>query len=95
MICLGIETTAHTFGVGIVNDNKEILANVIEGLMDDEDGIVDHGAHQDDESEHGHDVQGLGRHKSVHQAQSHQSAGRGQGHGEHDDQGVEKIFKEG
>jgi universal protein Kae1 len=27
MICLGIETTSHTFGVGIVND-KEILANV-------------------------------------------------------------------
>jgi len=27
MICLGIESTAHTFGVGIVND-KKILANV-------------------------------------------------------------------
>ena len=27
MICLGIESTAHTFGVGIV-DNKNILANV-------------------------------------------------------------------
>lgn len=27
MICLGIESTAHTFGVGIVNDKGEILAN--------------------------------------------------------------------
>lgn len=27
MICLGIESTAHTFGVGIVNSKKEILAN--------------------------------------------------------------------
>ncbi len=28
MICLGIESTAHTFGVGIAKDKGEILANV-------------------------------------------------------------------
>jgi len=28
MICLGIEGTAHTFGVGIVNDNGKILSDV-------------------------------------------------------------------
>ena len=28
MFCLGIESTAHTFGVGIVSDKGEILANV-------------------------------------------------------------------
>lgn len=27
MICLGIESTAHTFGIGIVNDKGEILAD--------------------------------------------------------------------
>ena len=27
MICLGIESTAHTFGIGIVNDKGKILAN--------------------------------------------------------------------
>jgi N6-L-threonylcarbamoyladenine synthase len=27
MICLGIESTAHTFGIGICNDKGEILAN--------------------------------------------------------------------
>ncbi len=27
MICLGIESTAHTFGAGIVSDKKEVLAN--------------------------------------------------------------------
>lgn len=27
MICLGIESTAHTFGIGIVNDKGEVLAN--------------------------------------------------------------------
>lgn len=27
MICLGIESTAHTFGVGIVNNKGEVLAN--------------------------------------------------------------------
>lgn len=28
MICLGIESTAHTFGIGIVSDKGKILANV-------------------------------------------------------------------
>ncbi|MBR9682244.1 MAG: bifunctional N(6)-L-threonylcarbamoyladenine synthase/serine/threonine protein kinase [Candidatus Aenigmarchaeota archaeon] len=28
MLCLGIESTAHTFGVGIVSDTGEVLANV-------------------------------------------------------------------
>ena len=28
MICLGIESTAHTFGIGIISDKGEILANV-------------------------------------------------------------------
>ncbi len=28
MISLGIETTAHTFGIGIVNDKRKVLANV-------------------------------------------------------------------
>ena len=27
MICLGVESSAHTFGVGIVNDKGEILSN--------------------------------------------------------------------
>lgn len=27
MICLGIESTAHTFGIAIVTDKKEVLAN--------------------------------------------------------------------
>ncbi len=30
MICLGIESTAHTFGVGIVNEKGKILANVMD-----------------------------------------------------------------
>jgi len=30
MICLGIESTAHTFGVGIVNDKGRVLANVVD-----------------------------------------------------------------
>ena len=28
MICLGIESTAHTFGIGIIDDKGKILANV-------------------------------------------------------------------
>lgn len=30
MICLGIESTAHTFGVGVIDDRGKILANVMD-----------------------------------------------------------------
>jgi len=30
MLCLGIESTAHTFGVGIVTDKKKILSNIVD-----------------------------------------------------------------
>ena len=39
MICLGIESTAHTFGVGIVND-KKVLANVINSYTTKSGGII-------------------------------------------------------
>ncbi|MEM7819327.1 MAG: bifunctional N(6)-L-threonylcarbamoyladenine synthase/serine/threonine protein kinase [Candidatus Aenigmatarchaeota archaeon] len=38
MICLGIESTAHTFGVGIVED-KKILANVKDVYIPEKGGI--------------------------------------------------------
>jgi N6-L-threonylcarbamoyladenine synthase len=40
MIALGIESTAHTFGVGIVKDNKEVLANVISAYTTPKGGIL-------------------------------------------------------
>jgi len=39
MRCLGIESTAHTFGVGIVKDEK-ILANVIDSYTTKSGGII-------------------------------------------------------
>jgi len=39
MICLGIESTAHTFGAGIVNE-KKILANVMDSYKTRKGGIV-------------------------------------------------------
>ncbi len=39
MICLGIESTAHTFGIGIVNDKCEILANVKDMYQPKKGGI--------------------------------------------------------
>jgi len=39
MICLGIESTAHTFGVGIVKD-KKILANVKDSYTTKTGGII-------------------------------------------------------
>ena len=40
MICLGIESTAHTFGAGIVNDKGEILANVKDSYTTKTGGII-------------------------------------------------------
>ena len=39
MICLGIETTAHTFGVGIVDDDKRVLANAKDSFTSKEGGM--------------------------------------------------------
>lgn len=40
MICLGIESTAHTFGVGIVTDKEKILANVNDSYTTKTGGII-------------------------------------------------------
>lgn len=40
MIILGIETTAHTFGVGIVNEHGDILANVADSYTSSESGMI-------------------------------------------------------
>ncbi|MEK6808286.1 MAG: bifunctional N(6)-L-threonylcarbamoyladenine synthase/serine/threonine protein kinase [Nanoarchaeota archaeon] len=39
MICLGIESTAHTFGVGIVNTKGKILANSKDSYQTEKGGI--------------------------------------------------------
>ncbi len=40
MIILGIESTAHTFGVGIITDKKKILANVKDSFTTIEGGMI-------------------------------------------------------
>ena len=39
MICLGIESTAHTLGIGIMNDKGEVLANEKASYTTEEGGI--------------------------------------------------------
>lgn len=39
MICLGIESTAHTFGVGVVTDKGKILANAKDSYKTEKGGI--------------------------------------------------------
>jgi len=39
MLCLGIESTAHTFGIGIVDDKGKVLANERSSLFTEEGGI--------------------------------------------------------
>tara|TARA_Y100000034_G_C6860429_1_gene391526 strand:+ start:295 stop:1278 length:984 start_codon:yes stop_codon:yes gene_type:complete len=40
MICLGIESTAHTFGIGIVTDDKQVLANERELFTTEKGGMI-------------------------------------------------------
>lgn len=40
MYILGIESTAHTFGVGIVNNNGQILANIKDVFTTESGGII-------------------------------------------------------
>ena len=40
MICLGIESTAHTFGIGIVNDKGKLLANVKDSFTTEQGGMI-------------------------------------------------------
>ncbi len=40
MICLGIESTAHTFGAGIVDSEGKVLANVIRSFSTEEGGMI-------------------------------------------------------
>ncbi|MBI4158839.1 tRNA (adenosine(37)-N6)-threonylcarbamoyltransferase complex transferase subunit TsaD [Candidatus Woesearchaeota archaeon] len=40
MICLGVESTAHTFGIGIIDNKGNILANVKDMYMTEKGGII-------------------------------------------------------
>jgi len=40
MICLGIESTAHTFGVGIMDDKGNVLANIKDSYTTKKGGII-------------------------------------------------------
>ena len=40
MICLGLESTSHTFGCGIVTGKKKILSNVKDMLVTEKGGII-------------------------------------------------------
>lgn len=39
MICLGIESTAHTFGIGIIDEKGKIFANVKDAYVTEKGGI--------------------------------------------------------
>ncbi|HJO01728.1 MAG: bifunctional N(6)-L-threonylcarbamoyladenine synthase/serine/threonine protein kinase [Candidatus Woesearchaeota archaeon] len=49
-ICLGIESTAHTFGIGIITDRSKVLANVSDSFKTVKGGLIPHelGVHHDE-----------------------------------------------
>ena len=40
MISLGVESTAHTFGIGIINDKGKVLANAKDMYKTEKGGIT-------------------------------------------------------
>jgi|TARA_Y100000310_G_scaffold124266_1_gene123015 N6-L-threonylcarbamoyladenine synthase len=40
MICLGIESTAHTFGIGIITEKGKILANDLDAFHTEKGGLI-------------------------------------------------------
>jgi universal protein Kae1 len=40
MICLGIESTAHTFGIGIMDDNGKVYANAKDMYITEKGGMI-------------------------------------------------------
>jgi len=42
MIVLGVESTAHTFGVGVVTDKGEVLANITDSYTSTDIGMIPH-----------------------------------------------------
>src|SRR3989338_5320659 len=40
MICLGIESTAHTFGIGIITDKGKVLANASDSYKTETGGLI-------------------------------------------------------
>lgn len=41
-ICLGIESTAHTFGAGIITDKGKVLANAMDSFKTEKGGLIPH-----------------------------------------------------
>ena len=62
--------------------------------MDDEDGVVDHHADEDDEAEHGEDVERLIGQREVDDLQPEDAASQRRRYAKHDDEWVEKALKE-
>lgn len=40
MLCLGIESTAHTFGISVVDDNRKIYSNVKDAFTTESGGLI-------------------------------------------------------
>ncbi|MCH8329719.1 MAG: bifunctional N(6)-L-threonylcarbamoyladenine synthase/serine/threonine protein kinase [Nanoarchaeota archaeon] len=53
MICLGIESTAHTFGVGIITGKGKVLANASDSFKTEKGGMIPHelGVHHEEVKE--------------------------------------------
>ena len=71
------------------------MAHVVQALVDDENGVVHHGADENDEAQHGQHVQGLILNQVAHQPQTSKTPSSRQRHTEHDNERIEKAGEKG
>lgn len=65
----GHENGPHPFLNGLMNGVPGFhpLSHVVQGLVNDEDGVIDDDADENDEAQHGEDIPGLKGDEAIHQ----------------------------
>ena len=69
--------------------------DIVQRLMHDKNGVVDHHTDQDDETQHGQYIQRLVTDEPVDQEETHESTGGSQWHTEHNHKGIKEASKKG
>ena len=104
----GPDAGSHGFGDGFTGRHaarspvftgrpqvEPLRIHKVQGLVHDQNGIVDDNADQNDKPQHGQDVHGLMGNDEVDDGQPEKTTGRGQRHAEDNNKRIQETFKQG
>ena len=78
-----------------IHTDKTAVSYIVQRLVHNQNGVIHHGADEDNKAQHGHDIQCLGCNQPVYQPQTDQTSGCGKRNGKHNDERIKEIFKQG